>query len=168
MKMYDVYIGLGSNIGDRAAALNAAVKAISALPETRMIDASPIYETDPVGGVEQPLFLNAAVGVETSLTPPLLVSSLKAIEESMGRQHRERWGPREIDCDILIYDGVVYKDETVEVPHPMMHDRRFVLVPLREIAPDLVHPISGLKVTDLADACREKGSVKRTSFRIHW
>jgi len=100
--------------------------------------------------------------------PPELLRGAKSIEEQLGRRERERWGPREIDIDILLYDGLVYTDDTVTVPHPELERRRFVLVPLREIAPDLVHPVSGLTITELAAACEGQGKIKKTAYRIQW
>lgn len=168
MKTYAVYLGLGANLGDRPHALNAAAAAVAALPGVSVVEASRVYETAPVGPEEQPPFLNAALSIETSLSPPELLARLKEIELALGRQHRERWGPREIDIDILLYDGLVHDDGSLRVPHPDMHLRRFVLVPLRDIAPDLVHPANGMRVEEMAEAVREQERVKLTSYRIRW
>ena len=168
MKSYDVYIGLGANLGDRAAALNAACAELAKLPGTKLQMGSPVYETVPVGNTEQPVFLNAVVSLETILEPPALLREAKRIESALGRQHRDRWGPREIDIDLLLYDGLVYTDDTVTVPHPEMDSRRFVLVPLRDIAPDLVHPVNGRTVVELAAACPAQGGIKRTPYHLRW
>jgi 2-amino-4-hydroxy-6-hydroxymethyldihydropteridine diphosphokinase len=168
VRTYDVFVGLGSNLGDRLGALNAASAALGRLAGTRVRAGSPVYDTLPVGVTEQPSFLNAVVWLETVLEPPALVRETQRIESALGRRHRDRWGPREIDIDILLYDGLVYVDPTVTVPHPEMENRRFVLVPLREIAPDLVHPVSGRTIEELAAACSGQGGIKRTSYCLRW
>jgi len=167
MKTYSVFIGLGSNLGERHRFLNTAAAEIRKLPRTKVVWYSSVYEADPYGVKEQPKFLNAVGELETELLPPELLRELKRIEQSAGRKERERWGPREIDLDILVYDGFVYSDETVTVPHPELERRKFVLLPLREIAPDLVHPVSGLTVGELARQCRDEGRVVKTSYRIN-
>ena len=163
-----MFVGLGANLGDRAAALNAASAALGRLTDTRVRAGSPVYETSPVGVTDQPPFLNAVVWLETVLDPSALVRETQKIESALGRLHRERWGPREIDIDILLYDGLVYADSAVTVPHPEMENRRFVLVPLREIAPDVVHPVSGRTIEELAAACSGQGGIKRTSYCLRW
>ena len=166
MKKYRVFVGLGSNRGDRAAMLRKAAESIRRLPETSDVAASAVFETDPFGIVQQPRFLNAVMEIETALEPGALLKAAKDIEVALGRTRSERWGPREIDIDILLYDGVVFKDETVEVPHPGLAERRFVLVPFRDIGPDVVHPVSGLTVEEMAAACSDRGRVVRTSYVI--
>ncbi|RPH35253.1 2-amino-4-hydroxy-6-hydroxymethyldihydropteridine diphosphokinase [bacterium] len=167
MKTYSVFIGLGSNLGERHRFLNAAAAELRGLPGTTVIWYSSVYETDPYGVKEQPKFLNAVGEIETSLDPPELLKELKRIEQSVGRKGRERWGPREIDLDILVYDGLVYSDESVTVPHPELERRKFVLLPLREIAPDLVHPVNGMTVEERTRQCRDEGRVVKTSYRIN-
>lgn len=167
MKTYSVFIGLGSNLGERHRFLNAAAEELRRLPDTKVVWYSSVYETDPYGVKDQPRFLNAVGEIETSLLPPELLKELKRIEQSAGRKERERWGPREIDLDILLYDGLVFSDETVTVPHPELERRKFVLLPLREIAPDRVHPVSGMTVEELARRCRDEGRVVKTSYRIN-
>ena len=167
MKTYQVFIGLGSNLGERHRYLNMAAAEIKRIPGVKVVWYSSVYETDPYGVQEQPKFLNAVGELETGLLPPALLKELKWIEQSVGRKERERWGPREIDLDILIYDGLVHSDESVTVPHPELEKRKFVLIPLREIAPDLVHPVSGMTVDELARQCRDEGRVVKTSYRIN-
>jgi 2-amino-4-hydroxy-6-hydroxymethyldihydropteridine diphosphokinase len=167
MKTYSVFIGLGSNVGERHRYLNAAASELRRLPGTRVVWYSSVYETDPYGVKEQPKFLNAVGELETTLSPPDLLKELKQIEQRTGRIERERWGPREIDLDILVYDGLVYSDDTVTVPHPELERRKFVLLPLREIAPDLVHPVTGMSVEELSRECRDDGRVVKTSYRIN-
>ncbi|MEK7249265.1 MAG: 2-amino-4-hydroxy-6-hydroxymethyldihydropteridine diphosphokinase [Bacteroidota bacterium] len=166
MKTYNAFLGLGSNVGERQKFLNQAVAELKKLSNTKIVWASSIYETEPYGKTDQAKFLNAALEIETMLTPPELVKEVKAIEERLGRTPTEKWGPREIDIDILLYDGLVHDDETINVPHPELENRRFVLVPLREIAPDIVHPVSGMTISELAGACKDTGRVVRTSHRI--
>ena len=127
---------------------------------------SSVYESEPYGKKDQPAFLNAVGEIETSLMPGELLALLKTIEQRIGRGTSEHWGPREIDIDVLLYDGLVKKDADVEVPHPGLAERRFVLVPFREIAPDVVHPVSGLTIEELAAACKDKGRVVKTIFRL--
>lgn len=167
MKTYAVYIGLGSNVGDRFKFLVAAAKEIKKLPDVRYVWASSVYETDPWGKPDQPKFLNAVIEVETALAPRDLLQKVKDIEARIGRTPAERWGPREIDCDILMYDGLVEHDEVVQVPHAELEERRFALVPLREIAPDMVHPVSGMTIEELAASCSDRGKVLMTSYKIN-
>jgi 2-amino-4-hydroxy-6-hydroxymethyldihydropteridine diphosphokinase len=167
VKTYSVFIGIGSNLGDRHGRLVAASREVKVLPDVKYVWASPVYETDAYGKKDQPKFLNAVLEIETPVLPPELLKCLKGIETKLGRTSSERWGPREIDLDILLYDGYVYRDDTVEVPHPDLENRKFALVPLREIAPDLVHPVSGLTVEELVQACGDTGRVQMTSYRIN-
>ena len=161
-----VFLGLGSNIGERQDFLNRAAAEIARLPGGRLIWCSSVYETEPYGNAAQGKFLNAVAEIETPLGPPLLMEEVKRIEKSVGRTPSARWGPREIDIDILLYDGLVHAGEGVEVPHPDMERRKFVLVPLREIAPDLIHPVSGMTVSEMADACRDDSRVVMTTYHI--
>ena len=166
MKTYDVFIGLGSNVGVRHRFLQRAASELGAMEGLRSVWFSSVYETDPYGNKEQAKFLNAVCQAETSLMPHELLPKLQNLEEKLGRNRTERWGPREIDLDILLYDGLVAQEEGVIVPHPELDKRRFVLVPLREIAPELVHPLSGLTMEELASACGDEGRVVKTSFHL--
>lgn len=136
-----VYIGFGSNIGDRLAHIQNAINALAKTAGVTLREISSIYKTDPVGYEAQAQFLNGVAAIETNLPPLPLLHTLKDIEAAVGRQHRIRWGPREIDLDILIYEDMCLQTEKLVIPHPEMHLRRFVLAPLAEIAPDLVHPV---------------------------
>ncbi len=162
MNIYSVFLGLGSNIGDRLQYLNSAAQELKKVRDSKVIWTSPVYETDPYGKADQGKFLNAAVEMETLLAPPVLYEEVKLIEKRLGRSSSERWGPREIDIDLLMYDGLVFENEKVKVPHADLENRKFVLVPLREIAPDLVHPVNGMTVSELASACRDTTRVVRT------
>ncbi len=137
------YIAIGSNLGDRHAYLQAGLRAIAALPGTRLAAVSQVYETSPVGPVAQPDFLNAVFALETSLTPLPLLAALLAIEKKHQRQRRIHWGPRTLDLDLLLYGECVVASAELILPHPHMHERSFVLVPLCEVAPHLRHPLTG-------------------------
>lgn len=143
--MAQAYIGLGSNLGDRAAYLKSAVEKISKLPKTKLIRCSEWHETDPVGGPpQQGKFLNGVAKIDTSLKPIDLLERLLQIEIDLGRPpQREKWGPRIIDLDLLDYDGVGLKLAGLKLPHPLLHERLFVLAPLAEIEPKWTHPELG-------------------------
>ena len=135
---HKVYISIGSNLGDRAAHIADALARLRAAGEIAAL--SSLYETSPVEFNDQPWFVNAAVELDTDLDPERLMSLLLEIERAMGRERTQPKGPRLIDLDILLFDDVEFHSETVDVPHPAMHLRRFVLIPLDEIAPGLLHP----------------------------
>lgn len=144
-------IALGSNLGDRAATLGAAIAELSAHPEVRLLAVSPVFETEPVGPPGQGAYLNAAVLVETTRSPRELLELLLSIERSLGRVRTpgERWGPRTIDLDLLSFGDRVIDEPGLTLPHPRLHERRFVLEPLAAIAPDLVIPGLGRTVAEL-------------------
>ena len=166
--MYRVFLGLGSNLGARQDFLNSAAVEIARLPGGRLIWCSSVYETEPYGNTAQGKFLNAAAEIETPLDPPALMGEVKRIEKALGRTVSGRWGPREIDIDILLYDGLVHSGDGLEVPHPGLEQRKFVLVPLREIAPDLIHPVNGMTVSEMAAACRDDSRVVKTTYHIRF
>ena len=141
------YLALGTNLGDRPANLRTAIEALP--PEVKVVTQSKIYETPPWGVENQPAFLNMAVKGETSLEPEPLLRHIKQLEAQLGRKQSFRWGPRLIDLDILFYDDLVLASEALTIPHPHLHERAFVLVPLVDIAPDFVHPVSGKTVKEL-------------------
>jgi 2-amino-4-hydroxy-6-hydroxymethyldihydropteridine diphosphokinase len=153
-----VYLSLGSNLGDRLAALRAALSALP--PAVTVLVESPVYETPPWGVADQPAFLNMAVQAETLLAPLALLAQLKHLETRLGRLPSIRYGPRKIDLDILFYDNLVLDTPELTLPHPRLHERAFVLVPLADLAPDLVHPRLGKPVRDLLRAVDTKG-IKR-------
>jgi len=145
-----VYLGLGSNLGDRRRNLEAALDALRAHPAVRVLAVSALIETEPVGGPPgQGRFLNAAAKIETDLAPEALLEELKRVERALGRKPGPRWGPREIDLDILLYGDTILETGTLVIPHPRMRERRFVLEPLSEIAPDARDPMTGLTVRAL-------------------
>ena len=137
------YVGLGSNLGDREATIRAAV---AALPGVLAV--SELRETAPVGFTEQPAFLNGAVALETDLSARELLERLVAVERELGRERRERWGPRTIDLDLLLFGAETVDEPGLTVPHPRLHERRFALEPLAELDPELVVPGRG-RVRDL-------------------
>jgi len=141
------YLGLGSNLGDRAANLRAAVSALP--PEVSVLAESAVYETPPWGVEDQPGFLNMALKAETNLAPAALRDHVKSIEHEVGRTETFRWGPRVIDIDILLYDDRIVDIPKLVIPHAQMHKRPFVLVPMASIAPDVVHPALGLSMREL-------------------
>ena len=135
--MRQAYLGLGSNIGDKAAMLDAAVAGLEARPGIRVTARSRDYRTPPWGDTDQDWFLNGALGVETTLDPHALLDACLAVEKDLGRVRERRWGPRVIDIDVLSYEGAAVEDARLILPHRFVRERAFVLVPLAEIAPDL-------------------------------
>lgn len=146
------YVALGSNVGDRHAHIQAALDAITRLPGTRLLAVSPIIQTDPVGPVAQGPFLNAAAAVSTTLPPRKLLAHFQEIERTRGRDRssERRWGPRTLDLDLLVFGDLVIDEPGLTIPHPRLHERRFVLEPLATIAPELVVPTLGRTVAELA------------------
>ena len=144
---HTVYIALGTNLGERSDNLRAALKALP--PEVNVLAESHVYETPPWGYEDQPAFLNMVVKAETDLEPGALLKYLKQLEVELGREDNIRWGPRLIDLDILFYDDLVIDTPPLVIPHPRLHERAFVLVPLADVAPDYVHPLLGERVWDL-------------------
>lgn len=136
-------VGLGSNLGDRLALLREAVARIEALPPARVTARSRVYETAPVGGVEQGPFLNAAIALEWSGSARALLEGLLAVEASLGRVRDVRWGPRTIDLDVLWIEGLVVAEEGLAVPHPRLGERAFAVAPLLDVAPRAAEPSSG-------------------------
>lgn len=136
--MSAAYLGLGSNIGDKAAILAESVARLAVTPGIRITARSSDYRTPPWGDTDQDWFLNAAVAVDTTLSPHALLEAGLAIETALGRVRERRWGPRVIDIDVLYYEGAAVADERLVLPHRFVRERAFVLVPLAEIAPDLM------------------------------
>ena len=152
---HTVYIALGTNLGDRLVNLQAAIKAIS--PELQVLAESHVYETPPWGYEDQPAFLNMVIKAETKLDPESLLNYLKQLEIELGREQNFRWGPRLIDLDILFYDDLTLDSPPLVIPHPRLHERAFVLVPLADIAPDFIHPVLDQSVRELLAQVNTEG-----------
>lgn len=136
------YIGLGSNLGERESMIRAALDELARLPDTVLVRASSLYDTEPVGVEDQPNFLNAVAQLDTGLTARQLLWNLMLIEKRLGRVRTQRWGPRTIDLDLLLFGDLVIEEDDLRVPHPEITRRSFVLVPLVELEPGLVHPVT--------------------------
>ena len=149
--MNTTYLSLGSNLGDREANLRAAIERLSA-PDARVLRTSPVYETEPVDYTEQRWFLHLVVEAETGLFPMHLLSRIGKIERALGRVRKVAKGPRTIDIDILLYGQAVVRSATLEIPHPRMAERRFVLAPLADLAPGLRHPVTHKTVREMLEA----------------
>ena len=150
-----VYLALGTNLGDRMDNLRRAIAALS--PSVKVTALSSVYETPPWGYADQPAFLNMALAAETDLEPLALIAFLKKLETYLGREKTFRNGPRLIDMDILFYDDLVFEQADLVIPHPRLHERAFVLVPLNDIAPDRMHPVLKRTVRDLLKDVDTKG-----------
>ena len=160
MKQQTTYLLMGSNIGDRQVHLDTALRKIGESVGSIQKISSP-YETQPWGVTNQDDYLNMAVQVSTSLTPELLFKKLKAIEAADGRNSIIQNAPRTLDIDILFYDELVIATELLIIPHPRLHLRRFVLTPLVDIAPDLIHPVLNKSIQDLLEICPDEKTVRK-------
>lgn len=157
--MAQVLIALGSNLGDRFQALQTAVEAMARHVYIEQI--SPVYETEPAYVLDQPKFLNCACRVATEKDPSQVLTLLQGIEQQLGRSKTQRYGPRLIDLDILFYDQLVLDQPDLRIPHPLLRERAFVLVPLGDIVPDWIHPETGEKIATLRDQCPDLDSTIR-------
>jgi len=157
------FIGLGSNLGDREASLRQALEHLAQTPETTVVRASSLYDTEPVGVEDQPHFLNAVAQLETQLTPRQLLWNLMLIERRLGRVRSQRWGPRTIDLDLLLFDDMIIEEDDLQLPHPEMTKRSFVLVPLVELEPLLLHPVTGETMLALLQRLGARPLVKHGS-----
>ncbi len=146
-KSHSVFLALGSNLGDRLANLQAAIERLP--PAVRVLRLSPVYETAPWGFLDQPMFLNQVIWVETGLSPLDLLEYLKSIEVALGRKPTFRYGPRLIDIDILLYDDLIFESPCLTIPHPRLGERPFVLFPLADLAPHLRHPLTHKTVQEM-------------------
>lgn len=160
MDKHIVYLALGSNLGNREENLKQAIASLP--PQMDVKEKSHVYETPPWGYEEQPRFLNQVVKTQTYLQPEQLLKHIKRLEVALGRKATFRNGPREIDIDILMYDDLVLNTPILTLPHPHMHERGFVLLPMMDIAPDLVHPLTGKSVREMLIACN-LGGIKQVA-----
>jgi len=146
---HQVYIGIGSNVGNKRENFFEAVTRLAKLPNTRVLKESSLYESEPLGDAKE-WYVNGAVEIETKFKPDMLLKKFKNIERAMGRKKiKKRWGARVIDLDILLYDSAVVKKKNLRIPHPEMSNRKFVLIPLSEIAPQLIHPELGVTISEM-------------------
>jgi 2-amino-4-hydroxy-6-hydroxymethyldihydropteridine diphosphokinase len=155
-----VYLSLGSNVGDRVANLNSAITRLRTLGNVRQV--SSLYETEPVEFTAQPWFLNCAVELDTEQTPQQLLAAILDIEQKMGRKRTQEKGPRSIDIDILLFGNSMLETKGLTIPHPALHERRFVLEPLAEIAADMRHPALKRTIRELRDALPPGQAVRKT------
>lgn len=147
--MNGIFVGLGANLGDREQTIRTAIAQLERLPDTAVRRVSSLFDTDPVGPIEQPSFLNAVVELSSELSPRELLWHLLLIERRLGRVREGRWGPRVIDLDLLLYGAEVIDEDDLTVPHPELVGRAFVLVPLAELEPRLVHPVEARTIREL-------------------
>ena len=160
--MATVYLGLGSNIGDTEKNLREAVESLSKRGTIASI--SSLYKTEPVGFLDQPWFLNQVICLETKLSPEDLLKETQQIENIIGRERTVRWGPRTLDIDILLYDNLVLETETLTIPHLHLHERKFVLAPLSEIAGKILHPSLGLTMIELLTKTTDKSRIEKLVY----
>lgn len=157
------FIGLGSNLGERETLIRLALDDLARLPGTRVARVSSLYDTEPVGEVEQPNFLNAVAQLDTELTARQLLWNLQLVERRLGRVRSQKWGPRTIDLDLLLFGPLVVDEPDLRVPHPELTRRAFVLVPLVELDPLLVHPVSGQTLLHHLSLLDARPMVKKSS-----
>jgi len=159
--MNTAYIGIGSNMADPRQKCLEAIERIGRIEGCSVTSVSGLYLTEPIGVKEQEWFINCAAGISTGLSPFDLIRNLLSIEDDMGRVRTIKWGPRIIDLDILLFGQDIINDEALSVPHPMMHLRRFVMAPMLDLAPDLIHPVLGMTMTELYREIPQDGQIVR-------
>ncbi len=146
---YQVYIGIGSNLGKKKENFLEALARIAKIPNSKIIKESSLYESEPLGESKQ-WYVNGVIEIETELRPELLLKKFKNIERAMGRKKvRKRWGARIIDLDILLFETLILEKRSLKIPHPEIPNRKFVLIPLSEIAPQVIHPVLGKTISEL-------------------
>ena len=156
-----VYIGIGSNLGDKIGQCKKAISEIARVDHNKLLAKSSLFKTKPIGYTSQDDFINGVIKIETDLDPDNLLRTLKAIESRLGRTETFRWGPRSIDLDILLFDEEVIRTEEFQVPHPSMHQRQFVLIPLAEIDRNLIHPVLKKTIRELLEDLKEDQGVEK-------
>jgi 2-amino-4-hydroxy-6-hydroxymethyldihydropteridine diphosphokinase len=156
---HQVYIGVGSNAGKKRENFLEALNRVAKLPDTKIVKESSLYESEPLGDSKE-WYVNGAIEIETRFKPDMLLKKFQGIERTMGRKKgKKRWGARIIDLDILLYDALVLKKKNLKIPHPEMHKRKFVLIPLSEIAPQVVHPEFGVTISELLISVKDDKKV---------
>ena len=161
--MHSVFLLLGSNLGNRLLFLQQAITHIEA-EVGQALTVSSVYESPSWGKTDAPAYLNQVVYLQTDITPQQLLSTVLTIEQILGRERQEKWGPRTIDIDILFYDNLIINESNLQVPHPELHNRGFTLVPLAEIAPDLVHPVINKNILQIKSELKDEFIVKSYNF----
>lgn len=157
MNLQTAHIGIGSNLGDRSGQCRRAMEEVNRIPGCQVTGRSLLYRTEPVGVRGQPWFLNAVIEVQAGISARALLKNLLAIEEAMGRRRQGRWEARPIDLDLLLYGSEIIREPGLTVPHPRLHERRFVLVPLAELYPDGIHPVLRTRLMALLEELPEDG-----------
>lgn len=160
------YIGIGSNLGDKVGQCEKAIAEILKADQNKLLAKSSFFKTRPLGYTTQDWFVNAAIKIETELKPLQLLRALKGIECQLGREGTFRWGPRTIDLDILFFDERQIRTQELQIPHPLLQERQFVLIPLAEIDRDLIHPVLKKSIGELLDDMKEDQGVEKLSFPV--
>jgi 2-amino-4-hydroxy-6-hydroxymethyldihydropteridine diphosphokinase len=155
------YIGIGSNIGDKGHQCERAISEILKVDRHTLLSKSSLFKTQPIGYTSQDWFVNGVIKIETDLEPPELLQTLKTIESQLGRTETFRWGPRVIDLDILFFDDIEIHTEELQIPHPLIQNRQFVLIPLAEIDRHLIHPVLKKTVQELLNNFKENQGVEK-------
>ncbi|MDZ4164360.1 MAG: 2-amino-4-hydroxy-6-hydroxymethyldihydropteridine diphosphokinase [Smithellaceae bacterium] len=161
-RLVTAYIGLGSNVGEPLANCLKALDLIDQREGIRLLRRSSFYRTEPVGLLEQDWFINCVAEINTTLPPVELLNALQDVERSLGRERGVRWAPRTIDLDILFYGQEIVREEGISIPHPELHKRRFVLIPMKEIASYLIHPVFCVSIAGLIERVEDNSRVERT------
>lgn len=151
------YIGIGSNLGDKLSNCLKAIDAVDRVSDCSVVGLSDFYRTEPVGVERQDWYVNGVLSLSTGISPQALLTSILAVEKEMGRKRNKKWDSRIIDLDLLLFGQDVIKENGFAVPHPLMHRRRFVLMPMVQLAPDLIHPVLGKSMADLLDDISGEG-----------
>lgn len=163
----NIFLGLGSNKGDRIKFLLNAVEKIKHNTKCILVNSSSVYETTPYGNIDQENFFNAVISISSDLSPDELFDFIKQIEQELGRfELNKKWGPREIDIDILFYNQLIYIKDNLIIPHSEVLKRDFVLVPLIEIAPEFIHPVEGKQLSELSLAGIESHIVTKFDYKL--